>query len=408
MSDNTIQHNRPKALNEAKREMNRSMKNLGKRLGKKFNSFPGGEFVLMTRCLVQDDRTGVTSQHYSVVGEGTLLDAVKKYGNEITQHMPANEEEEMVIDGNESDQRTNDAESYLVMPSSAIPRATKLRNMLRMLWKMEGHSNTKQIYNAVANGEAGFSWWDTEFPDIDFNNTAVAASENSARIYHVVAPKIYEQLTGHRPATNDDAPVVPFVRCDRYHYSTGLQECSMKKNHPGKCNMSYVPPIVRIEDEQPIVEQQQQQQGEATDPADFFRYAKHVCHKKEPFFEFTAGQLKEFAVHMKNYKNRMKSYIVMGITIPRKYGAWYTKDGIRTWQEIEEKFPDYLEDDVLFPPLSESSLPPPPPPRQRKINPNKKKKKKKKNIKTDRIIQFKNTRQQKAYENQRKRMDMYV
>ena len=411
MSSRAIEHNRPKALNEAKREMNRTMKNLRKRLGKKFDSFPEGEFVLMTRCLVQDDRTGVTSHHYSVVGEGALFDAVKKYENEITHYMPVEEEEEeeMVID--ENVQRMNEAESYLDMPSSAIPRATKLREMLRTLWVMEGHSATGQIYNAVANGDPGFSWWDTEFPDIEFNNTAVAASENSVRIYKVVAPKLYVQLTGHRPVGESDEPHVPFVRCDKPHYSTGLQECALVKNHRGRCNMLYVPPVVRVEDEPMLEEEQQGQQGlQQTDPVDFFSYVKKAC-RKEPFLNFTAGQVKEFAAYMKQYKNRMKSYRVMGITIPRKYEVWYAENGIRTWKEIQTKFPDYLEDDVLFPPLSDPPPPPPPPPppRKPKRNPNaNNNNKKNKNTKTNRIIRVNNIRQKEAAENQQKYMDIYV
>jgi muconolactone delta-isomerase len=321
-------------------------------LSRKFCSYPGGEFVLIARCVVQDDRSGETHHHVRIIGEGTLLEAAHNYYDELTQFIPAPEEEVVV---NEDDK----AQQYLDMPTAAVPRSKKLRGMLRDLWRIEGHSNTKQIYNAVANGEEGFSWWNTEFPDIPFTNLAVEHSENSVRIYKVVAAKLYHELTGHPPPGEEI--VVPSERCDKFHPSTGRQDCALEKGHRGRCNMKYAAPSTEEEEDEKEEEEMVPPEpitAATTDPVEFYTYVRSVCHKLEPFLQFTSGQIKQFSVHYNDTRNRLLSYRMMGITVPRKYERWYAENH-GAWADIAQKFPDYLEDHVLLPP---NSLPPPPPP----------------------------------------------
>lgn len=329
-------------LHEAKYEMKRTVRGLKKRLDKKIPLFPEGEYVLMTRCKIMDHRTGTLSSHFSLVGSGPLMDAAERQRQYFIDHCPTDDDDE---DESESTLEENDttlADTYLIMPTSAIPRATKLREMMRLLWKLEGHSDTKQIYKAVAKGEPGFSWWTTEFPDIPFTNKAVESAGNSVRIYRGMAPKLYERIVGQPPTV--EAPEEPFVRCDRQHHVTGLQQCSLRKNHRGVCNMTYVVPVVR--EEVPMEEEERQN----TDPAEFYSMLRRIGHKKEPFLKFTAGEIKILGVHLKSGMHRLAAYRHMGLTIDRSYEKWFkNKNGAVVWEEIRRKFPDYLDDYVLDP-----------------------------------------------------------
>ena len=340
------ERNPPKELNEALREMNRTVKGLEKRLDKRIASFPAGEYAFLTRCMVQDNRTGVVRQHLCVVGSGILKDAVDKHWDDIINYVPQEEEsEEEDVDAK--------AIEYLNMPSSANPRAAKLREMLRLLWNLEGLSNTKQIYNAVAKGEAGFDWWSTEFPDIPFTNKAVEASNDSARIYRVVAPKLYEKLTGRiAPAA---APEPPFVRCDRSHHITGLQQCTLKRNHAGLCNMQYIPQVISHAEEHMEVEVEEEEEEEEeeqqhTNRREFYSAIKSVCHKKEPSLKFTTGDIKKLSVIINDGHDHLTAYRRMGLSISKRYVEWYENSyGKIVWKEIKTMFPDYLEDYVLDP-----------------------------------------------------------
>ena len=350
------EHYRPKALNEAKTEMNRMMNGLRKRLDKRVATFPEGEYVLVTRCMTRDNRTGLMKHHMRAVGSGLLGDAVEHYWNELGEYYPEEEREEEP--GEDDDAR---AHAFLEMPRSALLRATQLRDMLRELWVLEGHSKTKQIYKAVARGEAGFPWWRAEFPDIPFTNKAVESSVNSVRIYRVVAPKLYEKIVGAAPTV--DAPAEPFVRCEKNHHVTGMPQCSMKKNHRGVCNMRYVPPVVIEADEEPIEETTEEATEETTttDSLEFYTYLKRMGHKKEPFMEFTSGQIKQLGVHLKAGHTHLAAYRLMGLTVPRRYEKWYKKNnGSALWVDIGRKFPKYLDDHALNPQEIIAPLPPRP------------------------------------------------
>ncbi len=336
----TRDHYRPKTLNEAKKELNRLTSGFEKRLTKRVATFPEGEYVLITRCKTQDQRTGVMKQHIRAVGSGMLKDAVEKFWNELMDYYPTDDDEAM----EEQEDENARANALLDMPRNAIKRATALRDMLRELWKLEGHSNTKQIYNAVSKGEDGFSWWLTEFPDIQFTNKAVESSDNSIRIYRVVAPKLYEKIVGCPPTV--DAPEIPFVRCEKAHPITGAQQCSLRKNHRGMCNMRYMAPQIR--EEEPMEEEEEVQHS--TDPQEFYTYLKRVGHHKEPFLHFSAGEIKQLGEHVKAGQTHLNAYRLMGLTVPRKYSNWYQKhNGGGMWADIKRKFPNYLDDYVLNP-----------------------------------------------------------
>ena len=380
------EHYRPKALNTAKKEMNRYVNGLEDRLDKRVSTYPDGEFVLMTRCKVQDKRTGIISHHVKVIGSGNLKAAVDTYYEDLVQYYPDSSSDE------EEDPQDIDAvaNAYLDMPGMATPRAAKLRDMLRQLWILEGHSDTKQIYNAVTKGEAGFSWWTTEFPDIPFTNKAVESSENSSRIYRVVAPKLYERLVGTPPSI--DGPVEePFMRCERNHRLTGLQQCSLHKGHRGACNMMYMAPVVR---ESAPLDDPMEEDREKTDPMVFYSYLKEVGHRRDPFWTFNAGEIKKLGVYLKEGHNQLAAYRKMGRTVHRKYEKWYAeKNGTAVWNDIQRKFPDYLDDHVLDAPEPSQDIEPAP---TQRAPVRKYKKKKKKTLQRPESTRQKNARTKKT------------
>jgi hypothetical protein len=329
-------------MNEARREMNRVVKGLEKRLDKRLDTFPEGEYVLITRCMIQNNRTGTMKHHIRMIGSGLLKRAVETHWDTLTTYYPSDDDD----DDDDDDVTTNVADTYLDMPIAAIPRATKLRDMMRQLWILEGHSNTKQIYNAVAKGDdPGFSWWTDEFPDIPFTNKAVESSEHSVRIYRIVAPKLYERLVGHAPITGEEErDDDPFVRCEKKHHITGLQQCSLRMRHRGVCNMMYIAPVVR----EPVREDDDDEEEE--DPRTFYSYLRRVGHKKEPFLEFTTGQIKQLGIHLDAGANHLAAYRLMGLNVSRKYETWYkNENGTMIWNDIARKFPRYLDDHVLNP-----------------------------------------------------------
>lgn len=331
MMNITRDHNRPKGLSEARREMNRLVSGMDNRLTRRVGAFPGGEFALVTKCLKADKRTGVASEHVRVIGMGALKDSVESNLDLLLNHVPEEDTEE------EEDVTANEkrAQEYLEMPEAAIPRAQKLREMLRLLWILEGtHSKTKQIYKAVAKGESCFSWWSTEFPDIPFTNKAVEASEASKKIYAVVAPKLYECMVGHAPRSDGEAPEQPIELCERSQF------CTRKKGHVGRCNMR------RIEQVEPPPQETEEEEEPAFDIQKFYARMIELTHPREPFRSFSPGMISTVRVLIEEQgKNRLDAYRAAGVSMTSTYRDWLRSNvGIEAWLTLQHEFPGYFKE----------------------------------------------------------------
>ena len=237
-------HNRPKGLHEAKKELNRVAKGTGARLDRRIATFPQGEYVLLMRCHVVDGRTGVVSEHMRIVGTGMLRAAVDDHLETLLTY--TGEPAELVVEApvaGAADADRVEARSYLEMPENAVERSKKLRVMLQRAWVLEGHSPvTKHIYNAVKKGSPGFAWWHDEFPDVEFTNMAVEAADVSRKIFPIVATKLHELLTGRLPGEEtpapEEPPAPPVPREPEGPFAPCLRSilCTRCNRHRGRCN----------------------------------------------------------------------------------------------------------------------------------------------------------------------------
>lgn len=340
-------HARPKTLSESKAAMNKAMRGFEKRLTKRFDTFPGGEYVIIARCLKEDKRSNEIAEHVRIAGSGKLYDGALHHLKDIVNYVDQ-----------ESLSEEERARMYLEKPDNAASRSKKLRAMLQHLWQLEGLPSTKHIYKAVAKGKTeGFEWWKETFPDVPFTNESIEHSNTSDQIFDIVSRKLYERLMGCSLTTGDDVEhvVEQVIPCKRH------QHCTRPNGHVGACNG-------RTKDLDNTNTQQCQRSKRCTrghghlgrcdkkkkkpKPTDLnaFYTALHAeTHADEPFRHFSQGEIAQFAARINTGMDHLEAYKAMGVSVTAQYEEWIRgTEGGRVWTTLKSTFPDYLE--VATPP----------------------------------------------------------
>jgi hypothetical protein len=227
----------------------------------------------------------------------------------------------------------------------------------------------------------------------------VEAADASKRIYDVVAPKLYEAMTGkqHDGGNDDnveepieDDPLDDIVQCLR------REMCTRPNGHVGACNRRHeiaLLPVIMEEEEEPIGEHPSELSGELSgegsvqqcvrkevctrpnghvgacnrrremvvdvpvepivvavpesqpfDRKAFYAMVKEKVHKDDPFPKFSAGEIAQFKAHVDGGMGRADAYTALGKSLKHDYSLWARRaEGVRAWQDVVDAFPRYLD-----------------------------------------------------------------